>query len=144
MQIWVIAYSEVQGRQPGWLGGPYPLGASSRGAGPHGLWGTSLRWVESARDSGHSSLCVGRSRTLREHALQTLTVPRETGGAERPCPMSPGSVPGFPSSGSSSPSSHCLAVPGIYQFNSDEHSIYHCGKESLRGNEVATIVTKRV
>ena len=34
MQIWVIAYSEVQGRQPGWLGGPYPLGASSRGAGP--------------------------------------------------------------------------------------------------------------
>jgi len=33
---------------------------------------------------------------------------------------------------------------GIYQFNSDEHSIYHCGKESLRGNEVATIVTKRV
>ena len=33
---------------------------------------------------------------------------------------------------------------GIYQFNSDEHSIYHCGKESLRRNEVATIVTKRV
>ena len=30
------------------------------------------------------------------------------------------------------------------EFNSDDHYIYYCGQESLRRNEVAIIVTKRV
>ena len=29
------------------------------------------------------------------------------------------------------------------KFNSDDHYIYHCGKESLRRNGVALIVNKR-
>ena len=30
------------------------------------------------------------------------------------------------------------------EFNSDEHYIYYCGQESLRRNEVAIIVNKKV
>ena len=30
------------------------------------------------------------------------------------------------------------------EFNSDDHYIYYCGHESLRGNGVALIVNKRV
>ena len=30
------------------------------------------------------------------------------------------------------------------EFNSDAHYIYYCGEESLRRNEVAIIVNKRV
>ena len=30
------------------------------------------------------------------------------------------------------------------EFNSDDHYIYYCGQESLRRNEVAIIVNKRV
>ena len=30
------------------------------------------------------------------------------------------------------------------EFNSDDHYIYHCGQESLRRNEVAITVNKRV
>ena len=30
------------------------------------------------------------------------------------------------------------------EFNSDDHYIYHCGKESLRRNGVAIIANKRV
>ena len=30
------------------------------------------------------------------------------------------------------------------ELNSDDHYIYYCGLESLRRNEVALIVTKRV
>ena len=30
------------------------------------------------------------------------------------------------------------------EFNSDDHYIYYCGQESLRRNEVAIIVKKRV
>ena len=30
------------------------------------------------------------------------------------------------------------------EFNSDDHYIYYCGQESLRRNEVALIVDKRV
>ena len=30
------------------------------------------------------------------------------------------------------------------KFNSEEHYIYHCGRESLRTNEVAIIVNRRV
>ena len=30
------------------------------------------------------------------------------------------------------------------KFNSDDHFIYYCGKESLRRNEVALTVNKRV
>ena len=30
------------------------------------------------------------------------------------------------------------------EFNSDDHYIYYCGQESLRRNEVALIVNKRV
>ena len=33
---------------------------------------------------------------------------------------------------------------GIGEFNSDNHYIYYCGQESLRRNEVAIIVNKRV
>ena len=32
----------------------------------------------------------------------------------------------------------------IGDFNSDDHYIYYCGQESLRRNEVALIVNKRV
>ena len=32
---------------------------------------------------------------------------------------------------------------GMSEFNSDDHYIYYCGQESLRKNEVATIVNKR-
>ena len=32
----------------------------------------------------------------------------------------------------------------VDKFNSDDHYIYHCGKKSLRRNEVAIIVNKRV
>ena len=30
------------------------------------------------------------------------------------------------------------------EFNSDDHYLYYCGQESLRRNEVALIVNKRV
>ena len=30
------------------------------------------------------------------------------------------------------------------EFNSDDHCIYYCGQESLKRNEVALIVNKRV
>ena len=33
---------------------------------------------------------------------------------------------------------------GISKFNSDDHYIYYSGKESLRINEIALIVNKRV
>ena len=33
---------------------------------------------------------------------------------------------------------------GMRELNSDEHDIYYCGKESLKRNEVALIVNKRV
>ena len=33
---------------------------------------------------------------------------------------------------------------GMGEFNSDDHYIYHCGKEPLRKNGVALIVNKRV
>ena len=33
---------------------------------------------------------------------------------------------------------------GMGEFNSDNHYIYYCGQESLRRNEVAIIVNKRV
>ena len=33
---------------------------------------------------------------------------------------------------------------GIGEFNSDDHYIYYCGQESLRRNEEALIVNKRV
>ena len=33
---------------------------------------------------------------------------------------------------------------GMGEFNSNDHCIYHCGQESLRRNEVAIIVKKRV
>ena len=33
---------------------------------------------------------------------------------------------------------------GMGEFNSDDHYIYYCGKESLRRNGVALIVNKRV
>ena len=32
----------------------------------------------------------------------------------------------------------------VGEFNSDDHYIYYCEQESLRGNEVALIVNKRV
>ena len=37
-----------------------------------------------------------------------------------------------------------LKWTGLGEFNSDDHYIYYCGQESLRGNEVAIIVNKRV
>ena len=37
-----------------------------------------------------------------------------------------------------------LKRTGMGQFNSDDHYIYYCGQESLRRNEVAIIVNKRV
>ena len=36
-----------------------------------------------------------------------------------------------------------LKWTGMGEFNSDDHYIYYCGQESLRGNEVAIIVNKR-
>ena len=37
-----------------------------------------------------------------------------------------------------------LRWTGVGEFNSDDHCIYYCGQESLRRNEVAIIVKKRV
>ena len=37
-----------------------------------------------------------------------------------------------------------LKWTGMDEFNSDDHYIYYCGKESLRRNGVAIIVNKRV
>ena len=37
-----------------------------------------------------------------------------------------------------------LKWTGIGEFNSDDHYIYYCGQESLKGNGVALIVSKRV
>ena len=37
-----------------------------------------------------------------------------------------------------------LKWTGMGEFNSDDHYIYFCGQESLRRNEVAIIVNKRV
>ena len=37
-----------------------------------------------------------------------------------------------------------LKWTGIGEFNSDDHYVYYCGKESLRRNGVALIVNKRV
>ena len=37
-----------------------------------------------------------------------------------------------------------LKVPGMGEFNSDDHYIYYCGQESLRRNGVAIMVNKRV
>ena len=37
-----------------------------------------------------------------------------------------------------------LKWTGRGEFNSDDHYIYYCGKQSLRRNEVAIIVNKRV
>ena len=37
-----------------------------------------------------------------------------------------------------------LKWTGMGEFNSDDHYIYYCGKESLRRNEVAIMVNKRV
>ena len=37
-----------------------------------------------------------------------------------------------------------LRWTGMGEFNSDDHYIYYCGKESLRSNGVAIMVNKRV
>ena len=37
-----------------------------------------------------------------------------------------------------------LKWTGMGEFNSDNHYIYYCGQESLRGNGVAIMVNKRV
>ena len=37
-----------------------------------------------------------------------------------------------------------LRWTGMGEFNSDDHYIYYCGKESLRRNGVAIVVSKRV
>ena len=37
-----------------------------------------------------------------------------------------------------------LKWTGMSEFNSDDHYIYYCGQESLRGNGVAIVVNKRV
>ena len=37
-----------------------------------------------------------------------------------------------------------LKWTGMGEFNSDDHYIYYCGQESLRGSGVAIIVNKRV
>ena len=39
---------------------------------------------------------------------------------------------------------HKLKWTGMGEFNSDDHYIYYCGTESLRRNEVAIRVNKRV
>ena len=37
-----------------------------------------------------------------------------------------------------------LKWTGMGEFNSDDHYIYYCGQESLKRNEVALIVNRRV
>ena len=37
-----------------------------------------------------------------------------------------------------------LKWTGMDEFNSNDHYIYYCGQESLRRNEVAIMVNKRV
>ena len=37
-----------------------------------------------------------------------------------------------------------LKLTGMSELNSDDHYIYYCGQESLRRNEIAIIVNKRV
>ena len=37
-----------------------------------------------------------------------------------------------------------LKWTGMGEFNSDDHSIYYCGQESLRRNGIAIMVNKRV
>ena len=37
-----------------------------------------------------------------------------------------------------------LKWTGMGEFNSDDHYIYYCGKESLRRNGVAIIINKRL
>ena len=37
-----------------------------------------------------------------------------------------------------------LKWTGMGEFNSDDHYIYYCGQESLRGNGVVIMVNKRV
>ena len=37
-----------------------------------------------------------------------------------------------------------LKWTGMGEFNSGDHYIYYCGQESLRRNEVALIVNKRI
>ena len=37
-----------------------------------------------------------------------------------------------------------LKWTGMGEFNSDDHYIYYCGQESLRRNEVALVIKKRV
>ena len=37
-----------------------------------------------------------------------------------------------------------LRWTGMGEFNSDDHYLYYCGQESLRGNGVAIMVNKRV
>ena len=37
-----------------------------------------------------------------------------------------------------------LKQTGMHEFNSDDHYIYYCGQESLRRNEGAITVNKRV
>ena len=37
-----------------------------------------------------------------------------------------------------------LKRTGMGEFKSDDHYIYYCGQESLRRNEIAIIVNKRV
>ena len=37
-----------------------------------------------------------------------------------------------------------LKWTGMGEFNSDDHHIYYCGQESLRRNEIAIMVNKRV
>ena len=37
-----------------------------------------------------------------------------------------------------------LKRTGMGEFNSDDHYIYYCAQESLRGNGVAIVVNKRV
>ena len=37
-----------------------------------------------------------------------------------------------------------LKWTGMGEFNSDDHYIYYCGQESLRRNEIAIMVNKRV
>ena len=37
-----------------------------------------------------------------------------------------------------------LKWTGMVEFNSDDHYIYYCGQESLRRNQVALTINKRV
>ena len=37
-----------------------------------------------------------------------------------------------------------LGISGMGEFNSDDHYIYYCGKESLKRHGVAIIVNRRV